>query len=91
MKRLIKKMGASLSKLNPQVHDGLLRVGGRIGQAPLCYDLKHPVILPYKHHITDLIIKDHHLKVGHMGQESVLSSLYLEREICSASSAEQMF
>ena len=75
MKRLIKKMGASLSKLNPQVHDRLLRVGGRIGQAPLCYDLKHPVILPYKHHVTDLIIKDHHLKVGHMGQESVLSSL----------------
>ena len=73
--RLMKKMGASISKLNPQVHDGLLRVGGRIGQAPLCYDLKHPVILPYKHHVTDLIIKDHHLKVGHMGQESVLSSV----------------
>ena len=75
VKRLMKKMGASVSKLNPQVHDGLLRVGGRIGHAPLSYDLKHPVILPYKHHVTDLIIKDHHLKVGHMGQESVLSSL----------------
>ena len=73
--RLMKKMGASISKLNAQVRDGLLRVGGRIGQAPLCYDLRHPVILPYKHHVTDLIIKDHHLKVGHMGQESVLSSL----------------
>ena len=34
VKRLMKKMGASLSKLNPQVHNGLLRVGGRIGQAP---------------------------------------------------------
>ena len=75
VRRLMKKMGASMSKLNPQVHDKLLRVGGRIGQAPLSYDLKHPVILPYKHHVTDLIIKDHHLKVGHIGQESVLSSL----------------
>ena len=75
VKRLMKKMGASVSKLNPQVHDGLLRAGGRIGKAPLSYDLKHPVILPYKHHVTDLIIKDHHLKVGHMGQESILSSL----------------
>ena len=75
VKRLMKKMGASISKLNPQVQDGLLRVGGRIGRAPLSYELKHPVILPYKHHITDLIIRDHHLKVGHMGQESVLSSL----------------
>lgn len=75
VKRLMKKMRASITKLNPQVHDGLLRVGGCIRQAPLSYDLKHPVILPYKHHVTDLIIKDHHLKVGHMGQESVLSSL----------------
>lgn len=73
VKRLMKKTGASISKLNPQVHDGLLRVGGRIGQAPLSYDLRHPVILPYKHHVTALIIN--HLKVGHMGQESVLSLL----------------
>ena len=71
----MKKMGALTSKLNPQVCDGLLRVGGHIGQAPLSYELKHPMILPYKHHVTDLIIKDHHLKMGHMGQESVLSSL----------------
>ena len=75
VKSLMKKMGASISKLNPQVHEGLLRVGGRIGQAPLFYGLKHPVILPYKHHVTDLIITDHHLNVGHMSQESVLSSL----------------
>lgn len=75
VKRLMKKTGASISKLNPQVEDGLLRAGGRIGRAPLSYELKHPVILPYKHHVTDLIIKDHHLKMGHMGQESVLSSL----------------
>lgn len=74
-KRLMKKTGASISTLNPQVEDGLLRAGGRIGRAPLSYELKHPVILPYKHHVTDLIIKDHHLNVGHMGQESVLSSL----------------
>lgn len=44
VKRLMKKMGASISKSNPQVQDGLLRVGGRIGRAPLSYELKHPVI-----------------------------------------------
>ena len=71
----MKKLGALISKLNPQVRDGLLRVEGRIGLAPLSYELKHSVILPYKHHVTDLIIKDHHLKTSHMGQESVLSSL----------------
>ena len=33
------------------------------------------MILPYKHHVTNLIIKHHHVAVGHMGQESVLASL----------------
>ena len=73
VKRLMKKAGASVSKLNPRIDNGLLRAGGR--RAPLPYELKHPVILPYKHHVTDLIIRDHHQRTGHLGQESVLSSL----------------
>ena len=38
-------------------------------------EMKHPVILPHRHHVADLIIKDHHTNVGHMGQETVLSFL----------------
>ena len=75
VKGLMKKAGASVSKLNPRIENGPLRAGGRIGRAPLPYKLKHPVILPYKHHVTDLIIRDHHQRMGHLGQESVLSSL----------------
>ena len=45
-------------------------VDARVG-----YERKHPVIIPYKHHVTDLIIKQRHESLGHMGQESVLSSL----------------
>ena len=56
-------------------HNGPLRAGGRIGRAPFPYELKHPVILPYKHHATDLIMRDHHQRMGHLDQESVLSSL----------------
>ena len=33
------------------------------------------IILPYKRHVTDLIIKHGHENLGHMGQESVLPSL----------------
>ena len=58
-----------------QLKEGLLRVGGRLVNAPLGDERKHPVILPYKHHVTDLIIKQCHENLGHMGQESVLSSL----------------
>ena len=75
VKGLMKKTGASVRELNPRIENGLLRAGGRIGRAPLQYELKHPVILPYKHHVTDLIIRDHHQRMGHLGQESVLSSL----------------
>ena len=56
-------------------HNGPLWAGGCIGRAPLPYELKHPVILPYKHHATCLILRDHHQRMGHLGQESVLSSL----------------
>ena len=74
-KKVLKKAGASIRQLYPQLKEGLLRVGGRLVNAPLGDERKHPVILPYKHHVTDLIIKQCHENLGHMGQESVLSSL----------------
>ena len=37
--------------------------------------MPYELILPYKHHVTDLIIRDHHQRMGHLGQGSVLSSL----------------
>ena len=54
---------------------GILRVGGRLENALIDYDAKHPIILPYRDHVTDLIISQHHQKTGHLGQEYVLSSL----------------
>ena len=74
-KKILRKAGASIRQLNPQLKEGLLRVGGRLANAPVGYEKKHPVIIPYKHHVTDLIIKQCHESLGHMGQESVLSSL----------------
>ena len=74
-KKILRKAGASIRQLNPQLKEGLLRVGGRLANAPVGYEKRHPVIIPYKHHVTDLIIKQCHESLGHMGQESVLSSL----------------
>lgn len=75
IKRVLQKAGVSLYQLNPQLMEGFLRVGGRLVNAPLAYERKHPIILPYKHQVTHLIIKHYHESLGHMGQESVLSSL----------------
>lgn len=65
-----------MRKLHPQLDDkGILRVGGRLENALIKYEAKHPVILPYRHQVTDLIISEHHQKTGHLGQEYALSSL----------------
>ena len=48
--------------------DGLIRVGGRIRRANVPVDIKHPVIIPRKGHLTELLIEHHHLKVNHMGR-----------------------
>ncbi|XP_048586408.1 uncharacterized protein LOC116604491 [Nematostella vectensis] len=85
--RLHEKSDKSISKLCPQKGNGLIRVGGRIGKAQVDYELRHPIILPYKNHVTDLIIMDHHQSVGHMGQESVLSSLRNEYWVIKGRSA----
>ena len=63
--------GRSFGRLNLQLKEGLLRVG----DAPVGYEKKQPVIIPYKHQMTDLIIKQCHESSSHMGQESVLLSL----------------
>lgn len=52
-----------------------MSVGGRLENAPVDEDMKYPFILPKDHHVTELIICHHHEKLGHLGQESVLSSL----------------
>ena len=41
--------------------------------APIEQEQRHPVILPKKHHVVDLIVRHYHLLSGHSGQEYVLS------------------
>lgn len=72
VKRVLRKAGNSLHQLNPPLKGDLLRVGGRLARAPVPCEKKHPIIFPYKHHVTDLIIKQYHESLGHMGQECVL-------------------
>lgn len=48
--------------------DGVLRVGGRLHQTELPYDVKHPVLLPKKAHLTDLVIRHFHQCTGHQGR-----------------------
>ena len=63
-----------LRRLDPFLSDdGLLRVGGRLGRAPISDEAKHQVILPKRHHVVELIGRHHHQAFGHSGLEYVLS------------------
>ena len=54
---------------------GLVRVGGRVQNARISYDTKHPVILHGRHPITKLIISSEHVRLLHAGPTLVMASL----------------
>ena len=67
---------SSLYRLNPFIDErGMIRVGGRLRRDNAQYDVKYPIVLPYKGHVTDLIIRNLHLELGHAGRNHVLSSV----------------
>ena len=43
--------------LSPFVKDDVMYVGGRVGNGPLSYDMRHPALLPRDHHISYLITR----------------------------------
>jgi len=73
------KRSSSISKLNPFLQEGLIRVGGCLKFALVPYAQKHPIILHPSSPLTELIVFDAHMKLGHAGREHVLS--YLRQKI----------
>ena len=57
---------SKLRKLSPILVDGILRVGGRLEKSSMSIDVKHPMIMSRHHHVTELIIRDCHLREGHI-------------------------
>ena len=61
-----KKLKESIGCLNPYVgEDGLIRVGGRLQQSNLDEKVMHPVMLPKKGNLTEMIIGWCHQKAAH--------------------------
>ncbi|XP_068689236.1 uncharacterized protein [Montipora foliosa] len=65
---------SKLHKLNAFRVNGLLRVGGRLRNAPIGEEAKYPILLPKSHHLTNLIVRHYHETLGHAGVEHVLST-----------------
>ncbi|XP_072381169.1 uncharacterized protein [Diabrotica undecimpunctata] len=59
-------------KLAPFIDEyGLLRVGGRLQKSRLSFDVKHPLLLPKTHRLTDLIIEWTHQTHLHPGLKAM--------------------
>ncbi|XP_063630426.1 uncharacterized protein LOC134801759 [Cydia splendana] len=75
----------ALQKLKPFMDkDGLIRVGGRLSNADLEYTQKHPIVLPRRDHVVNLIVDYFHRKHLHAGPEALMSILRLQYWILSA-------
>ncbi|XP_026481068.1 uncharacterized protein LOC113387893 [Ctenocephalides felis] len=57
------------------LHNGFLRVGGRLTHANLDFDHKFPLLLPKKDHVINLIIDYYHEKHLHAGPHLLTSIL----------------
>lgn len=89
------KRSSHLSKLDPRIQDGVIRVGGRICASAMQEHAKHPVIIPKNSPVTcdsiTLILQDIHEKIGHCGRNYMLSQLRQRYWIPSANSMVRQF
>ncbi|XP_073258669.1 uncharacterized protein [Porites lutea] len=70
------KKSSKLGNLRPVLVDGVLLVGGRLEKAViLSWDEKHPMVLPKRHHVSQLIVRHYHECAAHSGREQTLCEL----------------
>ncbi|GBO28678.1 hypothetical protein AVEN_185716-1 [Araneus ventricosus] len=67
---------SSLINLSPFLdEEDILRVGGRLKNSNLPIERKHPILLPYNNHFSDLIINHFHVLYLHTGAEATLANI----------------
>ncbi|XP_014206654.1 uncharacterized protein LOC106638119 [Copidosoma floridanum] len=68
---------SNLVRLAPYLDEiGLIRVGGRLENAPLSYSERHPIVLPGNDTIVKQLVQDKHINTLHGGVQLMLSKLY---------------
>ncbi|XP_076300572.1 uncharacterized protein LOC143218889 [Lasioglossum baleicum] len=68
---------SSLLSLHPILDDhGIIRVGGRLQNAPMAFDQKHPIIVPKSGPLATLLIRREHLRLLHAGFQQTFASLH---------------
>ena len=68
------KRSSSLYKLSPILRNNIICVGGRLSNSNIPISAKHQIIIPKKHELGKIIIRDAH-EYGHTGTEHVLAKI----------------
>ncbi|XP_058803296.1 uncharacterized protein LOC131671111 [Phymastichus coffea] len=72
------KKGTCFDRLCPFISDNLIRVGSRLKNSKLPYGQQHPILLPQKHPVTEMVIHHHHEGNLHAGIHCTLYSIRLK-------------
>jgi len=78
---------SKISRFNPFLDNGLIRLGGRLQFVDLSGDARHPLLLDGKHHFVSLLIWHTHVRLHHLGVRIILSELREEFWILRARQA----
>ena len=62
-------------ELNLQEVNGIIRCKGRLGNAPISYDAKFPILLPRNNPLSTLVVKHAHARVLHNGPKETINEL----------------
>lgn len=83
-----KLLSKSMRKLAPFLDEvGIVRVGGRLRKSSLPFEVKHPILLPKSHRLTDLIVEKIHKDNCHPGLKTMQNLVYQKFWILSPRSA----
>ena len=55
--------------------NGVWRCGGRLSNVDVSYSIKHPILLPRTHPLTELIVREAHERVFHNGVKETLTEI----------------
>lgn len=81
------KRSSPLYFLNPILEAGVIRMYGRLDNAVMPEESKHPIILSKDLHISELLLRHIHNEIGHSGRNYMLARLRQQYWIPGASSA----
>ena len=61
-----KSSSKQLLHINTFIKEGTLRVGGRLSNASVMYDARHPCLLLGRSHFAKLVLRQYYQQAGHV-------------------------